>query len=1389
MTSEEAEDGGSGNTVSAPSANSTKRNDDHRGHERDRGSDDSFSSRRNNNGNGITNGSTNPVTFQGNCKDLAGHLYILDGEEDLFIKTTRAIGEYIAARFKDAGEFRLAMDPENLGFEELEEPKDPDDSAYGVVLKCWEIALKSYQDAKQTRISNQKKAFSLILGQCSQAVRSRLRSCKSWTKLSQKSDVIGLLKILQSSLHDAPGRYESDIINDALDRFSMFGQNGLSVNEYHSQLKGLVDALEYSEGTIGLSDKRIMKFNNGKRQDVVSKEEWADAAARARNDLLAVRFIKRSDPSRYGALIADLQNQYACGNNQYPATLDDAYTMLTNYVNPQQRPRGDRPKKKKHQGLSFLQEGDRNTDRGGGRGGRGGRGGQGRGRDSDNNNEETAEEYVSRPTSTGNATTRDRLAQLFAQRYGKIPRSWMLADSCSSVDIFCDATLLHDIHEADEPLTLHCNAGSVTLTLQGYLPGYPEPIWYYPDGIANIFSLRNLSKHYHITMDSAVYNGLRLRKPDGTTFDFVPSDTGLYHLDSKMFGTSPRMWSLITAVKEQAAGYTKRQLDEAQQARRMQNIIMHPSDKQLSDVAIHHLRGCPVTKRLIQIASNVFGPNLGSLKGKTVHRPSSHIQPNMDPVPPDILERHQDVILATHIMFVNKIPNLLTVSRDLRFVTVTDIPNRQLTTVEKELQKIVHLYERRGFRITSMLCDPEFEELRSVFPFLNPCSADEHVPEAEIAYAASTSPCLSAIFHALCVLTVHSPHYLLVGNELTYNKHVRLEFGSYVQTHEAHTNEMRQRTLGAICLGPTGNSQGGHYFMSLTSGERIIRHKWTSLPMPAEAIARVSHIGRRQGMPSSLTFSNRHDAEILDAIADTIEDDHHDVSDDDSDYSYDSDEDTSFVPGDDVSIVSDPAMSAAPAFPAATGVTQLDQALLDQTLGYATALNNDHMETREHESREEADDETYEEEIAKEESYDIDDQESAGVDESTGVEEAECPENTGVEATNAGTLTQMTANKGVKLFGAAGEQAIEKELRQLLTRDVMHGVDSQTLTREQRRAALRYLMFLKEKRCGTIKGRGCADGRKQRLYKTKEETSSPALSIEALFLSCVIDAYERRYVLTCNIPGAFMQAEMDELLHLKLDGTILEILLRMEPSYCQYVAYENGKKVLYAQLDKALYGAVQSALLFWKKLTAFVVDVLGFEINPYDECVANKIINGKQEAVYDSMVHNYLGMRIDYSIDGKVQFTMPTMVNEIIAQLPMSLSSGPSATPAGNHLFVVDKNAQKLSETNSDLLHWMTTQLLYLCKRARPDLQTAVAFLITRVVAPDCDDIKKLGRCVRYLRRTAHLPLVLEANCVSNIRWWVDASYAVHPDMRSHTGGTMTFWQRVSILHVDTAKN
>jgi hypothetical protein len=345
-------------------------------------------------------------------------------------------------------------------------------------------------------------------------------------------------------------------------------------------------------------------------------------------------------------------------------------------------------------------------------------------------------------------------------------------------------------------------------------------------------------------------------------------------------------------------------------------------------------------------------------------------------------------------------------------------------------------------------------------------------------------------------------------------------------------------------------------------------------------------------------------------------------------------------------------------------------------------------------------------------------------------------------------------------------------------------------------------MFLKKKRCGRIKGRGCADGRKQKIYKTKEET------VESLLLSSIIDAKERRYVVTADIPGAFMQADMYEIIHMKLEGPLVKLLTRVNPKlYEKYIVTEKGKPVLYVQLIKAMYGTLQAALLFWQDLTGHLLD-WGFELNPYDWCVANKTINGKQctilwhvddlkishvgeEVVEDILrmlnehygkdapltvtrgkVHEYVGMVFDYSIDGKVKITMKEYIQEMLDELPEDMA-GEAATPAANHLFTVNNKPKLLDEDTSDMFHHHTAKLLFLAKMARPDVLTPVAFLTTRVKSPDEDDYKKLGRCMKCLRRTINLPLTLEADDTHVVKCWVDASFAVHPDMKSHTRATM----------------
>jgi hypothetical protein len=142
----------------------------------------------------------------------------------------------------------------------------------------------------------------------------------------------------------------------------------------------------------------------------------------------------------------------------------------------------------------------------------------------------------------------------------------------------------------------------------------------------------------------------------------------------------------------------------------------------------------------------------------------------------------------------------------------------------------------------------------------------------------------------------------------------------------------------------------------------------------------------------------------------------------------------------------------------------------------------------------------------------------------------------------------------LKLFGERGVEAVLKELQQLHERKVIIPIMSSDLTHQQKRQALSYLMFLKQKRDGKIKGRGCADGRKQRSIFSKDNVSSPTVDIESVMLSCVIDAFERRSVATVDIPGAFMQVDMDDLVHMRIEGTMAELLLRLDPDhYGQFV--------------------------------------------------------------------------------------------------------------------------------------------------------------------------------------------------------------------------------------------
>jgi hypothetical protein len=334
------------------------------------------------------------------------------------------------------------------------------------------------------------------------------------------------------------------------------------------------------------------------------------------------------------------------------------------------------------------------------------------------------------------------------------------------------------------------------------------------------------------------------------------------------------------------------------------------------------------------------------------------------------------------------------------------------------------------------------------------------------------------------------------------------------------------------------------------------------------------------------------------------------------------------------------------------------------------------------------------------------------------------------------TTTHMTATAGIKEHGQAAVDALLREFCQLDSKNVFEPLDASTLTASQKREALRAVNLIKVKRSGKLKGRSCADGRSQRSKYTKEETTSPTVSTDTLIISLMIDAKERRDVATADLEGAYLHADMEDFVLLKLAGEAVNIMCQVNPKYEKFVVIENGKKVLYLQLLKALYGCVQSALLWYNLFTNTLVR-MGFKLNPYDLCVANSQIKGKQctvawyvddnkiSHVDDTVVtefgkmtvtrgkhHVFLGMDITFNDDdGTVTILMKEYLKEAIADSGMDASKV-VPTPAKKDLFTVDDGSEQLDKQQGDIFHSIVAKLLFVSKRARTDAQLAIAGLV-----------------------------------------------------------------------------
>ena len=135
-----------------------------------------------------------------------------------------------------------------------------------------------------------------------------------------------------------------------------------------------------------------------------------------------------------------------------------------------------------------------------------------------------------------------------------------------------------------------------------------------------------------------------------------------------------------------------------------------------------------------------------------------------------------------------------------------------------------------------------------------------------------------------------------------------------------------------------------------------------------------------------------------------------------------------------------------------------------------------------------------------------------------------------------------------------------------------------------------------------------------------------------------------------------MQVEMDKLVHVRFEGEMVDKLLEIdEDLYASYVTEEKGKKVMYVELLKALYGTLRAAWLFWEKLQAKLVNDWGFTPNRYDSCVVNKKVNGKQLTVAWHVDDLKVSHKEEHALDEFIGL----MEEDFGQETPLTITRGP----------------------------------------------------------------------------------------------------------------------------------
>lgn len=437
--------------------------------------------------------------------------------------------------------------------------------------------VKSYLYQVNKLAENVKKAYAIVLKQCTLNLQSKLEERPEWAALKMSCDVLVLLELIRSLVFRYEERmYQPLSLHRVKQTFYSFRQGNLSNIDYLQAFKNRYDMANSHD--VVLFDEEVavmlMKQNpadaakefHSRAAGNLTEPERATYLQRAKDLCQAIAFLSQSDMKRYGELLSELQNDYTKGKMTYPDSLTKAHQYLNDY---KVKPTAIAPTSTAENAVAFAQQSNK-----------GGKefprwmknktchncGEEGHistvcpnGAKDESEDEEASTSAESKSDSSKKEkadaakkkakkkasfaqrvededdTSGDEEASLFTtvgilkkRGQGNLNlRKVLLIDNQSTLDLMCNEDFVTRIHEVDRYVRVHGNGGNIRTNLRSHLKGYGWT-WFSRDAIANILSLKNVAERFEVTYDSARDGGrFIVHKPNRKLF-FNMHPSGLY---------------------------------------------------------------------------------------------------------------------------------------------------------------------------------------------------------------------------------------------------------------------------------------------------------------------------------------------------------------------------------------------------------------------------------------------------------------------------------------------------------------------------------------------------------------------------------------------------------------------------------------------------------------------------------------------------------------------------------------------------------------------------------------------------------------------------------------------------------------------------------------------